>query len=98
MERLGSLCGILSMGQPNQISRRAYYQSEIGWLELTADHTGITAINFLDTAPIEDSGDLPSDLQSCVLQLEEYFQGNRKTFDLPLNPLTRNVWSILRLD
>lgn len=43
--------------------------------------------------------DIPEELEDAIYQLEEYFNGSRKQFDLPLNPrgtdFQKKVWEEL---
>lgn len=75
-----------------------YCESPVGLLRI-AEHSGkITAVSFCE----ERSGQIhPSDLtRQCVSQLEEYFQGKRQNFTLPLSPsgtpFQQNVWDKLQ--
>ena len=83
----------------------AYLESPIGRLLLTADEAALTAI-YLDPArapsPEErgwtaDANTAP--LLQAVRQLEEYFEGGRREFELPMRPagtdFQRRVWSAL---
>ena len=75
-----------------------YQESPIGLLEICGDDECITAVNFVDSA-MDEVLSSPVVLQ-CALQLEEYFSGKRKEFDLPLRPegtqFQRKVWMQLR--
>ncbi|NVO09402.1 MAG: methylated-DNA--[protein]-cysteine S-methyltransferase [Bacteroidales bacterium] len=63
-----------------------YLSSPIGLLEIAGDGQFITSIQFLNDAEPKQI-DKPNDLiQDCIKQLDEYFGGNRKVFDLPLKP------------
>lgn len=64
-------------------------QSPIGPLTLMASDAGLVAIHWEDDAPaatveLIDSDDHPI-LDTVATQLEEYFAGERTTFDLPLD-------------
>ena len=43
---------------------------------------------------------IPIELEDCVMQLNEYFEGSRKHFDLKLNPqgtdFQKNIWKLLQ--
>ncbi|MCR4416355.1 MAG: methylated-DNA--[protein]-cysteine S-methyltransferase [Ignavibacteria bacterium] len=77
----------------------AYYKSPIGILKISADEKGITGIDFVkkEDKSIQDSSS--KIIQDCIKQLDEYFQGRRKSFDLKLNPagteFQRRVWKEL---
>ena len=77
-----------------------YYKTPIGTAKIVGDANGIQSVSVLD----EDSSialeeKTPKELQECVTQLDEYFNGNRKTFDLKLNPqgteFQQKVWTAL---
>ena len=77
--------------------------SPIGDLLLTADDVGVTGL-FMDThrhGPVRTAGWHRDDerLADPRRQLDEYFAGTRRTFDLPLNPhgtdFQRAVWRAL---
>lgn len=61
--------------------KRLCYKSPVGLLEITSDGEFITGINFIDT-PFEDSID--EVIQMCATQLDQYFAGKRKAFDVPI--------------
>lgn len=71
---------------PEQMDERLFrcrYASPLGELELTASEKGIYSLFF--NAPVrQETADHPL-LRACSLQLEEYFSGKRKEFDLPLD-------------
>lgn len=64
---------------------RGICNSPIGELIVESDGVSLIAILFKgDNLAIEQNPD--SIVTQCVNQLDEYFGGGRKTFDLPLNP------------
>lgn len=75
-----------------------YYQSPIGFLEISADEEGICSLYFVDERSKPTSKNNPL-LKECVIQLEEYFNGIRKEFGLKLNPhgtdFQKRVWKQL---
>lgn len=75
-----------------------YYKTPIGTAKIIGDENGIQSVSVLDDA-IETSKEIPVCLQNCVTQLEEYFIGKRKDFDLKLNPqgttFQKKVWQEL---
>ncbi|MDR3262226.1 MAG: methylated-DNA--[protein]-cysteine S-methyltransferase [Tannerella sp.] len=79
-----------------------YYHSPVGWLRISANGAGITAVQWLrtpDETTITDNDATPL-LQNAVRQLSEYFAGERRTFDLPLVPqgtdFQQRTWQALR--
>lgn len=75
-----------------------YHQSPIGLLEIRGEDEYVTAVYFVEEATEEVS---PSPaVQQCALQLDEYFAGKRKDFDLPLLPagtdFQHRVWAQLQ--
>ncbi len=77
----------------------AYYDSPVGWIKITGNDLGIKAVTFLDEKP-EMKTDTPVCIQPAVNQLDEYFAGNRKVFDLKIiaagTEFQEKVWNELR--
>lgn len=76
----------------------AYVDSPIGTLEITGSQGVIFSVLFIDepkTATVE----IPASLKECKKQLDEFFKGERKKFDLQLQPngtaFQRHVWDEL---
>ncbi len=82
-------------------SRIAYYLSPIGLIEIVGDFELIDSVMFIDDESfIPVSNSEPSGaIAQCVKQLDEYFNGILKIFDLPLRkrgtPFQMNVWDEL---
>lgn len=76
----------------------AFFQSPLGVIEITGSNGVIFSVSFLDE-PENTHGKIPASLKPCVIQLEEYFSGKRKKFDVPLQPngttFQRHVWDEL---
>ncbi|RYY52712.1 MAG: methylated-DNA--[protein]-cysteine S-methyltransferase [Chitinophagaceae bacterium] len=77
-----------------------YYQSPLGQLKITGTTTLITGVTFQDDPPdIPADEVLPDMLIACVEQLIRYFNGDTRTFDLPLEqpgtPFQQGVWGEL---
>lgn len=76
----------------------AYFTSPLGTIEIKGNAEGIASVHFLDTEEKETTG-VSESLQSCVNQLNDYFEGNRTQFDLKLNPkgtdFQKRVWDKL---
>jgi len=76
----------------------AYYKTPIGTAKIVGDTNGIISITVLDDS-IETSKKIPINLQDCVTQLGEYFNGIRTNFNLKLNPqgtdFQKRVWTEL---
>ncbi|BDX08644.1 methylated-DNA--[protein]-cysteine S-methyltransferase [Planctobacterium marinum] len=75
----------------------AYLQTPIGLLEIAAEQAHLKHILF-----VEDALQVASEarvLQEAKKQLSEYFEGNRRVFDLPLSPqgtaFQNKVWQAL---
>jgi methylated-DNA-[protein]-cysteine S-methyltransferase len=76
-----------------------YLNSPVGWIRITADADGITSVDFISDPPkTVEPLSLPH-LKEAYKQLTEYFQGERLTFNLPLNAkgteFQRTVWTSL---
>ncbi|HEY1022982.1 MAG TPA: methylated-DNA--[protein]-cysteine S-methyltransferase [Flavisolibacter sp.] len=76
----------------------AIYPSPLGPLHVHCSGEHITAVIF-KAEPLAEENNYPPLLQTCILQLDEYFSGKRKTFDLPLaqpgTPFQQKVWDLL---
>ena len=78
--------------------------SPVGPLTLVATDGGLAGLYMVEhrhRPPIETFGDLdPEPFAAVAAQLEEYFEGRRTDFDLPLayggTPFQRAVWAALR--
>ena len=75
-----------------------YYKSPIGIAKIIGNAQGIISVSICDDAK-ESTFDIPLCLQDCVQQLDAYFSGTRKEFDLQLNPdgtdFQKRVWKEL---
>ena len=77
--------------------------SPLGRLELTADHDGILSLSIETDGqlPLEAMPEKPSPvLRRAAEQLDEYFAGTRRSFDLPVHltrgtEFQRRVWALL---
>jgi methylated-DNA-[protein]-cysteine S-methyltransferase len=81
--------------ESNQI---AYYKTPIGTAKIVGNENGISSVTVIDKT-IDTSLNIPQNLQSCFQQLDEYFSGTRKEFQLKLNPkgteFQQKVWNEL---
>ena len=72
--------------------------SPLGFTKIVGDDDGIVSITVLNSEEkITDI--IPVELEDCVFQLQEYFDGKRKAFDIKLNPegtdFQKKVWNQL---
>jgi methylated-DNA-[protein]-cysteine S-methyltransferase len=78
-----------------------YYHSTVGLLRICGTKDYITEVVFHDTSqkPEGKKKHLPPLLINCVEELIQYFNGQRRTFDLPLHQpgtaFQQDVWNIL---
>lgn len=79
-----------------------YYKTPIGIAKIEGDENGIQSISVLDddvSNPLNIPKEIPTCLQECVTQLDQYFDNTRTTFDLKLNPqgtaFQQSVWNEL---
>lgn len=78
--------------------KTAVYHSPFGDMELDYEVDAVTALKMAKKKAV---GEAPEGLALAVFQeLDEYFQGKRKTFDIPLRthgtPFQEKVWAALR--
>lgn len=78
---------------------RAVMTSPVGPLTLVVSERGVRAIHFGEVAGPAPSMDSDTKTQDLERQLREYFAGQRRQFDLPLDwrgtPYQSKVWSEL---
>jgi methylated-DNA-[protein]-cysteine S-methyltransferase len=78
-----------------------YYHSPVGLLKITGGNEYISEVTFHDTSqkPEGKKKHFPPMLINCVEQLIQYFNGQRRFFELPLNQpgtaFQQEVWSEL---
>jgi len=76
------------------------YLSPIGIIEIKGDSLNICRIGFFErTDTLSNNGAGLPLLKECAIQLDEYFKGKRRIFDLPLkldgSPFQKKVWEKL---
>lgn len=73
-------------------------QTPLGIAKISGDQDGITSVSVLNSEE-KITRIIPENLKDCVCQLDQYFEGNRKTFNLKLNPkgtdFQKRVWEKL---
>ncbi|WP_027126108.1 methylated-DNA--[protein]-cysteine S-methyltransferase [Gelidibacter mesophilus] len=74
-------------------------KSPLGYTKISGDDLGVASISVLNSEEkITDI--IPIELEDCVHQLTEYFEGKRTQFDLCLNPegtdFQKRVWEALQ--
>ena len=79
------------------------YDSPVGMLTLVASDAGLQAVWWPDDTRAKPTGDRDDTHPVLLLtrtQLDEYFDGRRRVFDLPLDPsgtpFQQKVWEVLR--
>jgi len=72
----------------------AHVQTPLGIAKIVGDENGLSSISVLDDGEL--TAIIPEVLEDAVYQLQEYFDGQRETFDLELNPqgtdFQKRVW------
>ena len=75
-----------------------YFQSPVGTLRITANKEFVTGVNFVDSLD-EVNSESTHIIDTCIKQLEAYFNGSLKKFDVPLSqpgtPFQLKVWTQL---
>jgi methylated-DNA-[protein]-cysteine S-methyltransferase len=78
---------------------RAYYKSPIGRIEITATDKEICSLDFVQGKPSGRATRLSPALRACLKQLDEYFAGKRRIFELLLrlegSEFQCDVWQAL---
>ncbi len=75
----------------------AYIKTPLGIAKIVGDEIGISEISALNEGEVSEI--IPTELETCVKQLREYFDGKRNEFDFKLNPsgtdFQQKVWQEL---
>ena len=73
-------------------------KTPLGYTKIVGDDDGIVSVTVLNSEE-KVTDIIPESLEDCVIQLNEYFKGERKIFDLKLNPegssFQKKVWKLL---
>ncbi|MGZ8557596.1 MAG: methylated-DNA--[protein]-cysteine S-methyltransferase [Chitinophagaceae bacterium] len=78
-----------------------YYHSPVGLLKIAGTKDYISEVSFHDTTQKSDSRkkNLPPMIIQCIEQLIQYFNGERRIFELPINQsgttFQKETWSLL---
>ena len=83
-------------------TKTTYHKTPIGIAKITGDKNGIQSVSVIEDGAINNkllNEKTPDCLQECVIQLEEYFNGERASFNLTVNPkgttFQLKVWKML---
>ncbi len=80
------------------LNSQLIFESKIGKIKIIGSDTGIEEISLKNTEGVSTS-EIPNCLLEGQKQLQEYFKGERKDFDLKLNPkgtdFQNRVWAEL---
>ncbi|MEG0329704.1 MAG: methylated-DNA--[protein]-cysteine S-methyltransferase [Longicatena sp.] len=73
-----------------------YYHSKIGWLKIVANYKAIIELTYVEQKQDANPNEIT---QACILQLAQYFNGSRTTFELPLEVngtlFQEKVWKVV---
>lgn len=77
-----------------------FTHSPIGWIELQATDTHLCSARWVPEPTPASNGPINPILQETIWQLEEYFEGKRTDFELPVQqkgtPFQQRVWEELQ--
>lgn len=77
-----------------------FYETIIGYLTISADEQGITDVSFGKRNPVHAVCQETPVIKQAVNELQEYFEGRRREFTVPLHPqgtdFQLRVWQVLR--
>lgn len=78
--------------------QRCHLETPLGTALIEGNEHGITKVSVIDATPVNKDL-IPEALQECVTQLTEYFEGDRKEFNVKINPqgtvFQKKVWERL---
>lgn len=76
------------------------FETPIGLLTVSGDSQGVQSVVFSEAQGIISEDTVPVTLKDAVVQLQEYFSGQRTAFNLKLNPegtaFQKKVWQELQ--
>ena len=76
-----------------------YFDSPLGTIKVRGDVAGVQEVCFEECLFEQKNSPVPNTLLTCVEQLQQYFAGERHTFDLNLNPqgteFQQLIWNLL---
>lgn len=76
-----------------------HIKTPLGPARIKGDENGIASVSALNTEDVTYDEVIPEELEDCVYQLREYFEGKRREFHLKLNPegsdFQKRVWEEL---
>lgn len=87
--------------KPQESVFTTYYHSPVGLLKISGTEHFISEVSFFDKTdkPAVKTKHMPQMVINCIEQLIQYFQGERRVFELPINqtgtPFQQEVWSEL---
>ncbi len=85
-----------------------YTDTPLGLAEISGNQDGIASVTVLNFNSEDEKqaflqkqeSHIPETLEDCVIQLQEYFRGERQKFSLKLNPkgtdFQHNIWKLLQ--
>ncbi|MFL0268719.1 methylated-DNA--[protein]-cysteine S-methyltransferase [Candidatus Clostridium radicumherbarum] len=77
-----------------------YYETKIGKIGIVENGTAITRVDFGEIIPKDVNLAETALLKKAYKELQEYFDGKRQVFDLPLAPegteFQKKVWKVLQ--
>lgn len=77
----------------------AYYDSPAGLIEVRADSNVIVSLRFCGEENKKSNHSMPEVLTDCICQLDEYFKGRRRNFNVPFwqagTDFQQKVWKAL---
>ncbi len=81
---------------------QAIISSPLGKIHLVGSEKGISSVSFWKKDTQGDLTEVPDYLRDCAQQLQEYFDGTRKEFDLKLDfgnapSFHQEVWKMVKL-
>lgn len=84
------------------MTHQAIISSPLGNIVIEGSEKGVSRISFLKTDLPDELTDVPACLQECAGQLQQYFAGTLKEFDLRLDfgnapAFHQEVWKMVRL-
>lgn len=81
------------------MTKTAHIKTPLGIALIEGNQSGISSLSWVEETEISKTQEIPEELKDCVIQLQSYFNGELKEFNLRLNPkgtdFQEQVWQAL---
>lgn len=83
------------------MSNTYYLESPLGYMKISEHENCIVRLDYVKDGNLPENGSPNDVIRQCIKELEEYFEGERSRFDVPIDlsfggtPFQQKVWNRL---